>query len=224
MSAVIVVPYRDDGGIRRRTWIYTQRFWEQLGLPVVLGDSPADEPFDITKARNEGVRGATERFPDWDVVLMVDADVVLGSPKQALHAIELARYGFIYVTAHSELRYLSEEGTRQVLEGLPFDRAARDAVHAETWESAFAFTHEIWVAVGGFDSRFSGFGHQVEAFFHAAKTLFGAGRQTGPCYHLWHPYSADIAPPNRENRALVERYWAATDNPALMREVIAQSN
>lgn len=220
MNAVIVVPYRDDGDVRQRNWGYAQEFWLKLGIPIVVGSSPEDEPFDITKARNEALRGATERFPSWDVALMADADVVLGAWQQALYTLELACYGHLYVVAHNEVRYISERGTKMVLEGLPLEEAPLDDVARGTWETAFAFSHEIWEAVGGFDPRFRGFGHQVEAFFHAAQTLFGAGRQSGRCYHLWHPYSADVSPPAPENRALVERYWIATGHPEQMRALL----
>lgn len=222
MNAVICVPYRDDGGYRKRNWEALHNWWLSLGYPVITAGGPPDEPFDITKARNAAVYGATQHDPDWDVVLMTDSDVWLQRPSQVTTAMDVAFATGQYAAAHSELRYLNPEASEAVRRGhLVVGQATEDAIELttkETWETCFAFTREAWETVGGFDPRFRGFGHQVEAFHHAVRTLFGAGRVDGPCYHLWHPYSADQANPDLlANRELVERYWAASgDRDAML--------
>ena len=226
MKAVIVVPYRDDGGARERNWRIAAQWWLGLGLaPIVVGSSPENEPFDITKARNAAVAGATERWPDWDVVLMTDSDVILQFGVQAQAALNIAHETNDYVVAHSAVRYLGEDEMEIVASGwAPALLGDRDLETARlTWETCFAFSREVWETLGGFDPRFRGFGHQVEAFFHAAKTLFGTFRVAGDCYHLWHPYSADQPNPHlAANRALVERYWAASGDRIAMKALLAE--
>jgi hypothetical protein len=228
-NAVIVVPYRgssawrEAGETRRRNWEYARAWWSELGLPIFIGDSPANARFDVTKARNAALALATQMNPDWDVALMTDADAVLGSLNQAKAALGVAFATRGYVAAHSELRYLSPRGAAYAERGYAITEAAVEMTIAETWETVFAFPRDLWEEIGGFDPRFSGFGHQVEAFFHAATTLRGNDRITGPCYHFWHPYSADSPHPAlKANRALVERYWEAADNEAAMRELVSE--
>lgn len=223
MNGVVIVPFRPTDERRQRNWEYAERWWRELGFPICEGDGPSSEPFDITAARNAAVEGAIQTHPEWEIAFMVDADVVLGAHQQALYAAELAMYGSRYVVCHSEIRYLSEAGSDWVLEGGPIDRGGFEDIHSETWESAFVFSREVWVGIGGFDPRFRGFGHQVEGFFRAAQTLFGASRQTGRCYHLWHTYSANLKNPYLEdNAALVERYRQASGNRELMLALLCE--
>ena len=209
MKAVIVVPYRGTEPVRRQNWATARSWWGQLGIPIYTGDSDEDRPFDVTQARNAAVRRAIEQ-EDWEVALMADADVVLGRHSQARAALSESLTTHRYVVAHSEVHYFGPSHELEEITG-------------NTWETAFAFTRAMWDVMGGFDPRFRGFGHQVEAFFHAAKTLFGAGRILGRCDHLWHPYSADQPNPHlAENRALVERYWAASGDRVAMHDLLSE--
>lgn len=210
MRAVICVPYRDDDPVRAGNWAYARKFWRELDLPICVADSPSDESFDITRARNAAVALADASVPQWEVALMTDADSYLGSLRQAEKALEWAYVSDRYIAAHDELRYL--DGQYKVEHAV-----------IGTWETVFAFSRTLWLAVGGFDPRFRGFGHQVEAFFHAACTLRDARRVHGPCFHLWHPYSARIDNPHlAENRALVERYWSASGDADAMVEILSE--
>lgn len=229
MKAVIVVPYRgvgmwhEAGELRVRNWRYARDFWRLLKLPVVSGDSPVGERFDVTKARNAAVREATDSHPDWEVALMADADVFLDSLEQAHIALQVAHETGAYVVAHSELWYLGPTESNHVIRGMAASSARRVQITGATWETAFAFSRELWEDVGGFDPRFRGFGHQVEAFFHACSTLAGNRRIEGRCYHLWHPYSAESPHPDLPaNRELVERYWTASGDEPAMRALLAE--
>jgi hypothetical protein len=211
VRAVILVPYRDDDPVRAGAWHYTRRFWRTLGIPICTADSPEDAPFDITSARNAAVSLADDMTPGWEVALMADADVYLDSTQQAEKALEWAYVTDLYIAAHDELRYLAA------------DHCSIEHTVMGTWETVFAFSRTLWLEVGGFDPRFRGFGHQVEAFFHAARTLRGARRVHGPCFHLWHPYSADKPNPHLdENRALAERYWEASGDKEKMTALLAE--
>ena len=154
---------------------------------------------------------------------MTDADAVLGTMATAQVALDRAYATGKYVVAHNRLAYLSPGGLEEVIAGRPAPVAEVEDAKTGTWETVFAFRRDLWETIGGFDPRFRGFGHQVEAFFHAAKTLFGAERMTGFCYHLWHPYSADAPNPAQSasaNLELVQRYWAASDDQVAMRALL----
>lgn len=224
MSAIIAVPFRGDGISRTQNWDFCREWWEVLGLPIVQGDSPSGEVFDITKARNAAVRNATEEHPSWEVLLMTDADVLLDSHHAATTAMQIAHLTDKYVVAHSQIMYLSPQGTKRIFAGVPAEMDHVEDMHRHTWETCFAFTRKTWEAVGGFDPRFRGFGHQVEAFFHACKTLFGADRVlAGTCYHFWHPYGADQFNPHLPvNRELIQRYWDASGDRDGMLELLAE--
>jgi hypothetical protein len=228
MNAVIVVPYggtyeHETGEVRRRNWRHASGWWSQLNLPIYTGAGPKGQSFDVTRGRNAAVAVATAVEPDWDVALMTDADAFLGDHEQARQALETALEAGTYVVAHNELRYIQPGDSERVTLGMPLDLVTNFEVK-RTWETVFAFTRVLWEEIGGFDPRFRGFGHQVEAFFHAATTLAGDGYSiAGPCWHLWHPYSADQPNPHLvENRRLVDRYWSASGDEPAMRALLAE--
>jgi hypothetical protein len=82
---------------------------------------------------------------------------------------------------------------------------------------------EMLREVGGYDERFVQWGAEDDAFAAALSTLAGPPIQLDrTVLLLWHP----AAPLGREqyarNVALLARYQAAADDPAAMRELIAE--
>src|SRR5690349_1680299 len=77
MKVVILVPWRTDGGPREKVWGICRQRWETIypGWPIYEGVSP-DGPFNRAAAINHAARQAGE----WDVAIVIDADVMLPEP------------------------------------------------------------------------------------------------------------------------------------------------
>lgn len=218
MKAVILVPYRSDGGIRQKLWENVYANLATVGIPICVGDNTG-RTFERARARNVAAMNAG----DWDVAFFCDADFL--APRSGIEAALMRSYiTGAYVVAYSHLRYLSALGTKQRLEGEypDFCHYAEETGH--TWECAFAVRRDIWDTVGGFDERFKGYGGQVAAFFYAYATFGGRDRINGLAFHLDHPLVDRSKEKNfQANVELAERYKAAVDDIPAMREILREA-
>jgi hypothetical protein len=218
MRAVVLVPYRGDGGARTRNWVYVRKWLWQMGWPLMVGDTTPEDhriPFERAAARNIAAKMAGE----WDVALFCDADTVPERHIQAITAVQNAYDTGEYTAAHSRLCYLSETGTQQVTSGERelAEAEQRDRPIGLTWECCFAVRRDYFEKVDGFDERFVGYGGQVAAFYYAYSTYAGRARVPGDIYHLDHPLTDRDTDPNfKANCNLAERYRQAVDNHVLM--------
>ena len=75
-------------------------------------------------------------------------------------------------------------------------------------------TRDTFIAAGGFDERFIGWGGDDDAFMVTLETLCGNYiKLDREVIHLWHPGMYwDIAPNKDGNAALLNRYWQAYNN------------
>jgi len=220
MKAVILVPFRPDGAERSRNWEFARSCWHELDLPLISADSMSGPRFERADARNVAAQIAGN---SWDVALFADADILLGSADQADAAIMRCYRTGAYTVAYSHLRYLTEKGTADVVNGKAVNFADTDESVGLTWECCFAVRRDIWNQVGGFDERFRGWGGQVAAFFYAAATFGGRERIHGSAYHMAHPLVDRTKEPHFDaNCELAERYKAAVDDPAAMREILKE--
>lgn len=236
MRTVIVAARRMDGGQRDKLWAFAITRWRMLGWPIIEEMGP-DGDFNRAAAINQ----AAARAGMWDVMLIVDADVVLDDPAQALAAAELASRSGRVVFAHDSLTMFQDnddrfafsqdaiDATGQVLKGEDPAIVADSygfTVHPNTWSSALAVPRVLWDKLGGFDERFAGWGWEDIAFRAAAKTLAGGiDRVPGRAFHLWHPRSWETNEANpgyAANQVLGERYQRADGDPYSMRQLIAE--
>ena len=73
VNTVILVPRRDDNGYRDELWAWTKAWWEreQSHMPIIEGYH-TDGLFNRSAAINTAARIAG----DWDVAVIIDADVI----------------------------------------------------------------------------------------------------------------------------------------------------
>lgn len=217
MKAVILSPFRPDGAERIRNWKHAYKFWTGMGLGIYTADTVGD--FQRAYARNL----AAELAGAWDVALFTDADIILDSLDQADAAIMRTWRTGAYTVAYSHLHYITEDGMKNLLKGLPPSHFDWDEAVAHTWECCFAVRRDVWDQVGGFDERFRGYGGQVAAFFYAYATFGGRERIRGSAYHLPHPLVDRSQDKHFEaNKRLAERYRAAVDDVHAMREILGE--
>jgi glycosyl transferase family 7 (putative galactosyltransferase)/glycosyl transferase-like sugar-binding protein len=209
--AVILVPRREDGGHRDRVWAWVRAWWERELPELAIFEGHHDEGlFNRSSACNR----AAALAGDWDVALLIDADVIC-DPAQVREAIEVAHATRDHlVLAFTRRHNLNLRGSERIMAG---DRGSWQRYIAKTYtemcSSVVAIPRQLWDTVGGFDERFAGWGFEDTAFACAAET-FGTTLEKidGECWHLWHPSAPEgrrDAPSYQANRTRREQYSAS---------------
>ncbi len=202
MKVVILVPWRSDDSERAAVWKVCRARWEALfpDWPLFEGRSP-DGPFNRSAAINDAARQAG----DWDVAVVIDADVMLreGNVREAVK--RAAKTGKV-TWAHRRWRAISEEATKRLTRP---DRAWAEAMLGKggiersdldadvdliiekttriSWSCCIAIRRDAWDTIGGFDERFAGWGFEDIAFQAASGGLVGWDRVEGDVLNWWHP-------------------------------------
>ena len=219
MNVAVLVPRRADGGHRDRLWEFCRKRWETFGWPIVEGHHD-DGPFNRSAALNQAAQG------DWDVALVIDADVV-AHPPAVRDAVEVAYATGRMVVSHDDRVMLNRQGTDKVLAGFdgPWNtRQMVERVYTDSVSCCVAIPRAVWDEVGGFDERFEGWGYEDSAFELAAQALTGKPyiRLSSTLFHLWHqtsPEAGKDSPTRKANAARLDRYKAAAD-PIAMRALL----
>lgn len=227
MNVAIAVPRRADGGRRDEVWAWCRQWWEtNTPWPIHEGFHETDGKFNAAAARN---RAAAAAGDDWDVLFLLDADVILADPAQAFRAVETAARTGRWTAAHDRWRSLTRVGSDRIMAGWAGDWGT----HVRTtlpmsFANAIAVPRDLWEAVKGQDERHVGWGWEDISFMMACKALGGGiERVHGDVFHLWHPRSAERAEEQPEfsaNRVLCKRtYRPAERDPDAMRRVLADA-
>lgn len=222
MRVVIVVPRRAGIADRDRLWLYCRNHWEteHPDWQIIEGASP-DGPFNRSAAINEA---ASRIEGDWDVLLVVDADVI-ATPAQVVAAVERAHETNRLTFAYTKYHALSEAFTAQVLNGDRGDwsRGVKMRMPSSHVSSIIAVPRPLWEQVGGFDDRCEGWGHDDTIFAHVCRVMGGGcERIPGAVWHLFHKPSPEArkgSGGHRASGALARRYWAI-DSPIEMSDFL----
>ncbi len=238
MREVILVPRRDDNGPRDALWDgYCKPWWEreQSHMPIVEGYH-TEGLFN----RSAAVNRAAALAGDWDVAVIIDADVVCDAGR-VKEAVAIAAKTGSLVLPHTTRKDVSADGTRGVIAGAidPFrleeygPRTQRRFIRREyngenghpSVSSVVVISRRQWETIGGFDESFRGWGYEDTAFAAAAETFGGIIRMPGTVWHLWHPTAVEgkrgTASWSR-NSAKGQRYRAAIGDPAAIRALQAE--
>lgn len=227
---VFLVPRREDGGHRDRLWAVCRQRWERLfpDWPVYEGHHLADEgPWNRARAVNR----AGALAGDWDVGIVIDADVMVDREQAAEAARKAAEAGKV-TWAHYGWRELHRETTEALLaDPAPVMQPDLDIpsswVRKSTpisWSCVMAVPRKVWDALGGMDERFEGWGGEDTAFAAAVQGMHGWSRVEGVVTNLWHDPSGR-QPRTREyvqNMRLRDRYAMALRRDHWMHDRVDQ--
>jgi hypothetical protein len=207
MRVVILVPMRPDGGHRDRLWAHCKQRWEERhDWPIVEGVH-VDGPFN----RSAAVNAAAAAAGDWDVALIIDADVIT-NPGGIDAAVELAYQSDRMVIAHDERVMLNQRGTEKVLAGYQGswrDRTMVERVWLDSVSCAVAVSRRLWDLAGPLDERFVGWGREDTAFRIACEVETGpVVKVCGETFHLWHPLAPEVAQSHPRRKANEQRHQA----------------
>lgn len=218
---VILVPRREGFAYRDKVWAWTKAWWRR--------EFPELEMFEGHHTvglfnRSAALNIASAKAGDWDVALIIDADVITDPShvRQAVEAaVEQGRIVVPFVVRHN----LAQVGSERIMRGEkgPWERfIARN--YYDQHSSIIAVPRTVWDTVGGFDETFAGWGMEDTAFAIAAETLVGPLiHMEGECWHLWHPSAPEghVGTPSAiANRARGALYQAAKGNPDAIRQLL----
>lgn len=197
LRVVVLVPRRDDGGLRDRLWEFcrTERWGKLMPQYPIFEGYHYDGPFNRAAAINVAAAAADlDQDRPWDVALIIDSDV-LPSPEAVAEIVTLAYDTNRMCVSHNRRVMLSQRMTRRVLNG---DVGSWESPTQRVWEDScsccIAVSRTLWDMVGGFDEGFIGWGFEDSAFAHLAKQAGPIHYHDSTLYHLWHPTQPEASP------------------------------
>ena len=229
MNTVILVPRRDDNGYRDALWTWTRARWEaDHPTWAIIEGYHTDGLFNRSAALNLAARMAG----DWDVAVIIDADVTLDANRVA-EAVHLAYNTGQMVLPHDTRYNLSRKASEAVRRGVLAlsddpkftQRHAHRTYNEENGHpsvsSVVVVSRHQWDEVGGFDEQFKGWGYEDTAFHAACQTFGGVTRLDGAVFHFWHPASREARDRVAEglNADRGYAYREAAGDPAAIRRL-----
>lgn len=212
MDVSILIPWRPDGGQRDRVFYgYVLPKWVETGAQVCVGRDDLTGPFNCSRAQNRAFREAKH-----DLLFMIGADTLPDPGALLVTSCRLSVHGD-WFALFEKTGYYSEADTERILSGADPDSIELDYV-LPFCTGPVALTRDAYVATGGMDERFQGWGYEDAAFRQTLAGLFGAPPAlpaTARC--LWHETDHRIAV--SPNEVLMRDYTPLTD-PVKTREYL----
>jgi hypothetical protein len=242
----ILVPFREDTTRRTRNWEWLEKFYRESildGKIEIIEGEDDHFPFCKTAAVNDAFRKSKG-----DVIVVMDADCYI-KPGRILEAATLIRAArkrrkFVWFVPYRRFYRLDEWASDRLLESNPahpwfipdppppdyFDH--KNNISSGHWWGALitVLPREAFMAIGGMDERFSGWGGEDVSFMYAMDTLWARHKTLdGPVFHLWHEMVGGFWQNTRQwegqpkaemNEALAGKYYDANGDVAVMRALV----
>lgn len=221
----ILLPYQPDNGARDIAFDWIKKYYNATmpDAELCIGMS-SSTPFNRSEAFNNAAQNATS-----DILVLADGDVIF-SPTIIDEAVNLLG-DYSWVIPFRSVVNLSPENTSRLLEtepNWPLNTSLND-YYIDNYYERFAgklmvMTSDTFIASGGFDERFVGWGGDDDAFVYAIETLCGKYiKLDREVIHLWHPRTDWSNAPNTDaNLALLGKYIQASGNKEAMLKLIKE--
>lgn len=182
MTPAVCVPWFDTGDPHRlAAFECVQAHWRRSGWPLFVSQYARER----ATARNEAAHAALAL--DHDVLVFADADTLcLGEHVETAAALAADAPGLVY--CFDLYVRLTRETTAELIvrpEGewpLAFERQ----YYAPPSVGCVAISADSFLAAGGFDESYRGWGYEDLAFVDACAEIAPIRRVPGPAFHLWH--------------------------------------
>lgn len=182
MDVSVLIPWRGGDPQRERVFEYVLAQWAKVPVQVCVGEDDPGGPFNCSRAQNRAFKQADRKF-----LYMVGADT-LPDRNSVFFAQNLLSEPLHcpWLPVFAETSYYSQESTNRILLGAdPADEPMDYTLPFCT--GPVALTRAAYVATGGMDERFSGWGYEDAAFRQTLAGLFGAPPALPSAARcLWH--------------------------------------
>ncbi len=228
MSVDVLIPYEPLDALAERLYAYTVGYISaRTGWNIRVAGSARDEAsrsrFNHPKAINAAARSSTA-----DVLVICDADTLpVGHFEDAVARVESMEWAWSLPLWYMKA---GETVTAEILAGAD-PAATRDEEcdwvgDGVSWAGVQIVRRISFLAVGGWDERFVGWGSDDACFGLAMDTIVGEHtRFDGTALHLWHPQGpADsyLHPAWGDQYRLTERYKAAAGDLTAMAAILSE--
>ena len=188
------------------------KFWRDNGFTVHVGDSDG-----VTFSKSQALNNAV-RQTEAEIVILADADTLPDDINQVRDAVQCVDHGAHMVFPFTWYHYIDPEHVETEDLSTITDYST---VEHSTGGIVVIRRSSFW-AVGGFDERFVGWGHEDCSFAYAMTTMFGEQRLPGIVWSFEHP--SVVRYPSQNNVELGARYRAAKWNKDEMRALINEAS
>lgn len=221
LRVAILVPRREGFSDRDALWAFCRRWWQATFPDLRIFEGHHDHGL---FNRSAAINAAARLAGDWDVALIIDADV-LAHPPNVRQAIALAHETGKLVVAFDVRHNLNRAGSKRIMAGESGSwRRYIERDYRDQHSACIAVSRRLFDEIGGFDESFRGWGQEDTAFAIACETFAGPRiNLPGEVWHLWHatqPEGRRGTPSANANRARIERYKAAWGDRDAVRAVI----
>lgn len=202
MDVSVLIPWRGGDPQRERVFDYVLAQWTAYDVQVCVGEDDHGAPFNCSRAQNRAFKQAERNH-----LVMIGADTL--PPNVAFIWERFRHHDEDWFPIFSETAYYSEESTDRILSGIhPADEPYSYTLPFCT--GPVAVRRDAYVATGGMDERFSGWGYEDAAFRQTLAGLFGAPAPVpATCRCLAHRTDHRIAV--SPNEVLMRDYTPLTD-------------
>lgn len=204
MSMDVIIPWGgelDDPWRTGAFWWLRRRYRALLPDATVIVGTSAQDPFNRSEARNNAFRASNA-----DVLVVADADTIF-QPDAIREAIRLIENGAPWVIPYRLVAgyySLSQSASKRILEldpaspvPEPVDDDDWEHKHASpsdplpSWAGVLVLSRDAWLAAGGYDEGFIGWGYEDVAFRSALDRVVGPHTRVDDSFvlHLWHERS-----------------------------------
>ncbi|HYI10643.1 MAG TPA: galactosyltransferase-related protein [Thermoanaerobaculia bacterium] len=149
--------------------------------------TPVAPDFDYCRAATFNVAA---RMARGEVLIAHDNDMLVPE-RYAAEVLERAREGWQFIDLKRFIFYVTEEDTKAIFAGAPLRRDHVTTVVQNLKGGSIAATREAYMAAGGFDEDFVGWGGEDLEFWERARAharVYEFGYL--PIVHLWHTAQA----------------------------------
>ncbi|MFJ5718286.1 galactosyltransferase-related protein [Neobacillus sp. NPDC093127] len=221
----ILLPYQSDNGPRDRAIHWVKKFYE-VTMPeaeLCIGLSSGGH-FNCSQALNDAAKMATR-----EIFVLADGDVVY-DPAIIEEAVKFLDH-YPWVIPYRGVVNLSQDNTDRLLATEPtwplntsIDNYSINNFYERFGGKLMVMRRETFIAAGGYDERFVGWGGEDDALIHALETLCGPYKKLeNQLIHFWHPITEwGNAPNAKDNMKLLIRYDKANGNKEAMLRLIGE--
>jgi len=217
-SVAVLVPRRAGKPERDATWKWVRAWWERE-----FPDWPVTEGHHNRGLfnRSDAVNTAAVLAGDWDVAVIIDADMIC-DPARIREAVGIADATGGMTMPFSTRRDLTRDMSQKIMRGYRGNWSA--GVHISHYlmcSGIVVVPRRLWDEVGGFDPVFQGWGWEDNAFAAACETFSGRQLQKipGDAWHFFHDTATDTPMSRFRNQGIAELYIAAKGDKEATRAV-----
>lgn len=227
MSFSVLIPYRSDNAERDRIFDWVLKRWQIMypNAQICIGTDNS-ELFSRSAARNHAYRQAR-----CDMLVIADADT---PPTEAVgKAVEKCATSGMWYLPYGAVDYynLAQEYSNFILSQDPLykispkDENFKFEHKLESWAGILILPRKAFETVGGYDTRFVGWGYEDNVFQLALDTLWGGHKRMDrdSLFHIWHPITPGTnfdSPTIIQNQNMWLRYKRAYGKPMSMQNVV----